>query len=162
MSADTDKPAETASDVYRFRLTVPAGKTATQMVTEERTVGEQVQLVNSNDDQIRFFLNQPVVSQKVKDGLKQALELRQALAKTERDIGDQQAQLKTITDDQVRLRANLKEMPPTAAAYKRYLEKFDQQETQIEKLQEAIKKLQGTESQQKKEFDDFLAAFSAE
>jgi hypothetical protein len=53
-------------------------------------------------------------------------------------------------------------MPPTAAAYKRYLEKFDQQETQIEQLQEQVKKLQAAESQQKKEFDDFLAAFSAE
>jgi flagellar biosynthesis chaperone FliJ len=131
-------------------------------VTEERTVGEQVQLVSSNDDQIRFFLAQPVVGAKVKEGLKQALELRQALSKTQRDIGDQQTQLKTITDDQVRLRANLKEMPPTAAAYKRYLEKFDAQETQIEQLQEQVKKLQATESQQKKEFDDFLANFSAE
>ena len=41
-----------------------------------------------------------------------------------------------IVDDQARLRANLKEMPATAAAYKRYLEKFDQQETQIEDLPE--------------------------
>ena len=52
-------------------------------------------------------------------------------------------------------------MPATAAAYKRYLEKFDQQETQIEKYQAEIKKLQGTEHQQRKEFDDFLANFSA-
>ena len=31
-----DKPAETARDVYRFELKVPAGKSATQTVTEER------------------------------------------------------------------------------------------------------------------------------
>jgi hypothetical protein len=160
--ADTDKPAETASDFYRFQVKVPAGKTATQTVTEERVTGEQVQLTNSNDEQIRFFLNSPVSSQKVKDGLKQALELRLALNKTQRDIQEQERQLKTITDDQARLRANLKEMPPTAAAYKRYLEKFDQQETDIEKLQADIKKLQGTEFSQKKEFDDFLANFNAE
>jgi hypothetical protein len=159
---DTDKPAETASDFYRFQVKVPAGKTATQTVTEERLLGEQVQLSNSNDEQIRIFLNSPVTSQKVKDGLKQALDLRLALNKTQRDIGEQQRQLQTITDDQVRLRANLKEMPPTAAAYKRYLEKFDQQETEIEKLQADIKKLQGTEFSQKKEFEDFLANFNAE
>jgi hypothetical protein len=160
--ADTDKPAETASDFYRFQLKVPAGKTAAQAVTEERVLGEQVQLSNSNDEQIRVFLNSPVTSQKVKDGLKQALELRLALNKTQREIGEQQRQLQTITDDQVRLRANLKEMPPTAAAYKRYLEKFDQQETDIEKLQADVKKLQGTEFSQKKEFDDFLINFNAE
>jgi hypothetical protein len=160
--ADTDKPAEIASDFYRFQLKVPAGKTATQAVTEERVTGEQVALTNSNDEQIRVFLNSPVSSQKVKDGLKQALELRLALNKTQREIGEQQRQLQTITEDQVRLRANLKEMPPTAAAYKRYLEKFDQQETDVEKLQADIKKLQGAEFAQKKEFEDFLANFSAD
>ena len=80
----------------------------------------------------------------------------------QREIQEQQRQRDVITNDQVRLRANLKEMPATAAAYKRYLEKFDLQETQIEKYQADIKKLQATEHQQKKEFDDFLASFSAE
>ena len=84
------------------------------------------------------------------------------MSKTQREIAEQQRQLKTITEDQGRLRANLKEMPPTAAAYKRYLEKFDQQETQIEKYQADIKKMQETEHQQRKEFEDFLANFSAE
>jgi hypothetical protein len=162
LTDDTTKPAETASDVYRFELKVPAGKTATQVVTEERLIGSQVQLTNSNDDQMRFFINSTVSSPKVKEGLKQGIALRWALNKTQREVADQQLQLKTITEDQVRLRANLKEMPPTAAAYKRYLDKFDQQETQIEKYQADIKKLQETEHQQQKEFEDFLNNFSAE
>jgi hypothetical protein len=162
LTDDTSKPAETASDVYRFEVTVPAGKTATQVVTEERVIGSQVQLTNSNDDQMRFFINSTVSSPKVKEGLKQGIALRWALNKTQHDIADQQLQLTTITNDQTRLRANLKEMPPTAAAYKRYLDKFDQQETQIEKYQADIKTMQGTEHQQQKEFEDFLNNFSAE
>jgi septal ring factor EnvC (AmiA/AmiB activator) len=159
---DTDKPTETASDFYRFEVKVPAGKSETKTVTEERLINEQIQLTNFNDEQIRAFLNSTVVSPKVKDGLKQALDLRWALAKTQREIQEQERQLKTITDDQVRLRANLKEMPPTAAAYKRYLEKFDQQETEIEKLQADLKKLQGTEHNQRKEYENFLANLSVE
>jgi hypothetical protein len=53
-------------------------------------------------------------------------------------------------------------MPSTAAAYKRYLEKFDQQETQIEKFQADVKALQATENNQRKEFEDFLSKLSAE
>jgi hypothetical protein len=49
-------------------------------------------------------------------------------------------------------------MPPTAAAYKRYLEKFDAQEVEIEKLQADIKKLQKVEFNQKKELEDYLAS----
>ena len=37
-------------------------------------------------------------------------------------------------------------MPPTAEAYKRYLKKFDEQETEIEQFQETIKKLPGPSS----------------
>ena len=40
-------------------------------------------------------------------------------------------------------------MPATAAAYKRYLKKFDEQETQIEDYQAKIKKLQDVEFGQK-------------
>jgi hypothetical protein len=159
---DGVKPQETASDFYRFEVKVPSGKIETLAVTEERTFGETVQLSNLNDDQVRYFLSQPVTSKQVKDGLTKAMELRWDLNKTQREIAELERQLKVITEDQGRLRANLREMPPTAAAYKRYLEKFDRQETQIEKYQADIKKLQATEHQQKKAFDDFLAHFDAD
>ena len=35
-----DKPVETASDVYRFQVKVPKGKTAKQTVAEERTISQ--------------------------------------------------------------------------------------------------------------------------
>jgi hypothetical protein len=159
---DTDKPAETASDFYRFQVKVAAGKTEKQTVTEEHLTNSSVAITNLDDNTIRFFMSQTVTSQKVKDGLENAMKLRWAMAKTQREIQELERQLNVITQDQVRLRANLKEMPATAAAYKRYLEKFDEQETQIEKYQADIKKLQGTEHQQRKEFEDFLANFSAE
>jgi hypothetical protein len=53
-------------------------------------------------------------------------------------------------------------MPTTARAYKRYLDKFDQQETRIEQLQQDLQKLRQAEGDRKKELDDFLTSFSAE
>ena len=69
---------------------------------------------------------------------------------------------KEITDDQTRLRANFEKVPPTSAAYKRYLEKFDAQETEIEKLQALIKAKQATEKAQAKELEDYIAALNVE
>jgi hypothetical protein len=157
-----DKPKETASDVYRFELKVPAGGNKTQVVIEEREDKTEYAITNSGDEQIRWFLSQSVASQKVKDGLKQAMTLRLEVAKIRREIEEQQRQLSTITTDQERLRANIKVTPETSKAYKRYLEKFDQQEPQIEKYQADIKKLQAQEHTQQKAFDDFLVGFSAE
>jgi hypothetical protein len=73
-----------------------------------------------------------------------------------------QRQLNTITVDQTRIRANLKETPSSSKVHKIYLDKLEAQEKQIETYQADIKKQQGVEHAQKKEFDDFLANFSAE
>ena len=70
--------------------------------------------------------------------------------------------LADITADQARLRANLKEMPPTAAAYKRYIDKFDQQETEIEQLRGQIKSLQNKELAQRRAIDGYLASLTIE
>jgi hypothetical protein len=156
------KPVETASDVYRFQLKVPAGKTQTQTVTEERVINATVQLTNVDDNNIRHFIGQTITSDKVKKGLQQAMELRWATAKTQREIAELQRQLETIRQDQPRLRSNLKELPQTSEAFQRIVKKFNEQETQIEKYLADIKKLQGVEHTQRKAFEDFLADFSAE
>ena len=56
----------------------------------------------------------------------------------------------------------LKELPQTSEAFQRIVKKFNEQETQVEKYQEDIKKLQGVEHEQRKDFEDYLAAFTAE
>src|SRR5262249_55359758 len=119
---ESAKPTETAADVYRFSVKVPAGKTVTETITEERNINASVAINSQNDEQIRVFLSAPVTSPKVKEALEQAMKLRWETAVTTREIAEQEKQLKIIVDDQVRLRANLREMPTTAAAYKRYLE----------------------------------------
>jgi hypothetical protein len=157
-----DKPAERARDVYRFELKVAAGQSATEEVVEEKDVGSSVTLSNTDDNTMRFFLSQPVVSEAVKKALGEALGLKAKVDSARREIEQLQRQLKDITDDQVRLRANLKEMPSDAVAYKRYLKKFDEQETQIEDYRAKIKQQQDTEFAHRKAFEDFLAKLNAE
>jgi hypothetical protein len=157
-----DKPAETASDIYRFEVKVPAGETAKQTVTEERDVGSTVLLTSSPDEQVRDFLQSPVVSARVKEGLKKAMELRWEWGKTQREIGEQQRQLQAITEDQGRLRANLREVPQSSPLHKRYLDKLGKQEDEVEKYRADVQKLQEQEHAQKKALDEFLASFSAE
>jgi septal ring factor EnvC (AmiA/AmiB activator) len=157
-----DKPSERARDVYRFEVKLPAGKNASREVIEEQDVATVIALTNSDDNQMRFFISQPVVSEAVKQALSKAVELKSKVTDTARELAQLQKQLKDITDDQVRLRANLREMPQTAEAYKRYLKKFDEQETQIEDLQKKIKALQDSEFAHRKAFEDYLAKLDAE
>jgi septal ring factor EnvC (AmiA/AmiB activator) len=141
---------------------VPAGQTAKETVTEEHDIGSAVQLTNSPDEQVRIFLQSPVVSAKVKEGLKKAQELRWEWAKTQREVGEQQRQLQAVAEDQTRLRANLREVPQTSPLHKRYLDKLNKQEDEVERYRSEVKRLQGQEHARKKALDEFLAAFSAE
>ncbi|MCS6850746.1 MAG: DUF4139 domain-containing protein [Gemmataceae bacterium] len=160
--AKPEKYAERARDVYRFELAVAKGGSAQQEVVEERDVVQRVTLTNADDQSIRFFMQSPVTSPAVQKALQKALELKGKLSLTQQELAQVTRTLNDIVKDQERLRANLREMPSNAAAYKRYLEKFDQQENEIEKLNEQIKKLQATEHAQRKDYDAYLMALDVE
>ncbi|MBY0528219.1 MAG: DUF4139 domain-containing protein, partial [Gemmataceae bacterium] len=154
--------SERARDVYRFQVAVAAGKTAKCDVVEEQDVQQTIQLSNSDDQTMRFFINEKVTSDKVKAALQQAIALKTKLSATQQDIQHKERRLNDIRQDQVRLRANLKEVPPTSEAYKRYVKKFDDQETEIEQLQDTIKRLQETEYSQRKGFETYLGGLELE
>ena len=71
-------------------------------------------------------------------------------------------ELNEITTDQERLRANLKIVPQTSAAYKRYLDKFDTQETEIERLRTQVKQLQADVKAQQAAYEKFLAELTVD
>jgi hypothetical protein len=156
------EPAERTRDVYRFQVKVPAGKGGHLDVVEERDLRQDTVLTNQNDDTVRYFLQQPVTSARVKEALGHALELKGKWAGTQQELAHVQVQLKEIVDDQTRLRANVKELPEKAPAFRRYLEKFDKQETEIEDLQARIKQLQETEQHQRTAYENYLAGLTVE
>jgi hypothetical protein len=157
-----EKAAEQSRDVYRFEVKVPAGKSLTHEVVEEQSRVDQLALNANADHTVRVFLRSAVPSARVKEALEKATGLRGKLSETQAQLGQLQGQLKGITDDQVRLRSNFERLPPTSDAYKRYLKKFDTQETEIEKLQDDIKRLQTTEKGQLKEYEDYIAGLTVE
>jgi hypothetical protein len=155
----TEKPIERTQENYRFEMKVPAEakKSVSQTVIEEHDVSTQIFISTTDDNTIRFFMNNTLSSPEVKKALEQSLALKAKWNTTRQDLANVTEQLRVITDDQTRLRANLREMPSTAAAYKRYLEKFDKQETEIEELQKSQKSLQKQELTQRQDFDRYLS-----
>jgi hypothetical protein len=156
------QPAERARDVYRFELKLPAGQSASEAVTEERDVTSGVALSNSDDNSIRVLIQNDVTTPRVKEALRQALELKGKVERTRQYLGHAQQQLADIERDQQRIRANLKETPPSAEAYKKYLAKLDAQEAEVDALRDRIKKLQDDQLAQQKDYDAFLANLDVE
>jgi hypothetical protein len=60
------------------------------------------------------------------------------------------------------MRANMEQVPQTSQAYKRYLQKFDDQEAEIEKRRATVTKLQQKADGQRKEYEAFLLKLNVE
>jgi hypothetical protein len=157
-----DKPREEAADVYRFEKKLDAGKTVSFKVVEENDVKRDNFLVQLSAETVRWYLQCEFEDAKAKAAFEKLQTLHGKIIATNEDRARVKQQLDDIKADQDRLRANLKEMPATSAAYKRYLEKFDKQETTIEKLQERIQELQTQAQQQQHDCEVYLNSLDFE
>jgi hypothetical protein len=156
------KPVDGSQNFFRFPVNVSAGKAGEQTVSQETVNTASFKVADVNEDTIRLYLASPAVSAKVKEALAKLSEQKAQLAELDRQIAELNKQLKDIADDQTRLRQNLANVPATSAAHKRYLEKFDKQETQIEGLQESVKTKQEEQKKRKKELEQNVATLSVE
>jgi len=156
------KPKEEATDVFRFEVAIGAKKDLTYTVTEERPVESSVQLTNNTDDQIRYFLSLKEAPDSLKAKLNEALKVKGTWDKVRQDIQAANARVQTITQDQKRLRDNMRELPRDSDLFKRYLKTLEEQEKEMDDLQAKLKALQDDEAKAKSAYDDFLANLSAE
>jgi hypothetical protein len=157
-----EKPAERTRDVYRFELPAEPNKPVKLEVVEEEQRVDQIALTNSDDQTIRFFIRSNIIIPKAKEALEQALKLKNQWEATQREISREEQELQKIVADQTRMRENMKAIPSTSDAYRRYLKKFDTQETDIEQRREKVAKLQETAEAQRREYETFLLNLNVE
>jgi hypothetical protein len=157
---DTDKPIEDTSELFRFQTAVKAGETKTFTVKEERDLHSSITLTNSQEDQIRYFVNLTEASPALKKKLTEALSLKGTWDVTQRDLSQVVADLNRLNADQDRIRKNLRETPKEAEVYQTYLKKLSDQEKEIDTLTTKQKKLMTDEFAARKKYEDYLANIS--
>ena len=156
------KPAETTADLQRFELKVAAGQEASLEVIEEREMTEFISLQNLSDSESKRILKMEVASPAIKEALgkiRAALSLPEEIIKA---LAEEGIELTVINEAQARMRSNLAVADKSSDIYKRYLKKFDDQETEIEKRQAKIKELTKTKEKLAKEFKAMVEALNAE
>ena len=156
------KASERTREVYRFELAAEPNKPVSLEVVEETPRVQQFSLSNSDDETVRVFLRATVTSVKAKKALEEALALKLKVGEAKRQAEDEERALAEIEKDQARMRANLKEVPIDSEAHKRYVKKFDAQETEIERRQAQLVKLREQADKLRKEYDAFLAGLTIE
>ncbi len=150
------KPDETTETLYRFQGTVGAGKTSKLNVQEELTQAQQMAILPMDVGQVLQYAKTGAIPKSVRDALAKAVELKNDLTDTQRQIAEHQQKLSEITQEQARIRENLKTVPQNTDYYQRLLKKLDEQETAIEKLQGEVKTLQQKQATQQQALEQYL------
>ena len=153
----TQAPVETTPTVYRFQGTALAGKVTKMPVTEEFVRGEWVTLTSADPGQLLMYSRTGELSKGVRDALARAIELRQRIADVDRQINDRAQQLTQITQEQARIREDMKAVAQSTSYYARLLAKLNDQESTIERLQKERDDLSARRDQQKKDMEEYLA-----
>jgi hypothetical protein len=153
---NSPKPIERTREVYRFEVKAEPNKLARLEVVEEQPVVNQFALTGCADETLQLYLRAAQSSPEIKKVLKKLLQLRADQSEVQAALAREQSALNTIVQDQERMRANMGRVPPASQAYKRYLKKFDEQETEIEESRAKVVKLQAAAEKQRKVVEDYV------
>lgn len=159
---DPPKPAERAPGLSRFRLEVPAGQNATQVVTIQQTTDQSIALIDLHVDVLRFYLRARVITPKVREALETLVRLRTQLAEIERSRQTREQEVNEAVQEQARVRENLKTLQKDSDAYRRQEKKFDELETRIESLRTDLAGVRASESAKRAELEHAISGLSVE
>jgi hypothetical protein len=161
--AEGEKPAETSSSFYRFRLKV-GPKTSGQLVVEEyRPLVTQVELTNLSSDSITVLTEQKRMTPAIEQAFKRVLDQKAVIAAFDEQLEARQNEEKAIATDQGRIRENMKALkgsPEEKALLQRYTHQLDEQEDRLAALRKERADLNVKHQQAADQLDKILAEIS--
>lgn len=129
------KGIELSEGYYRIPFQLPGGDVVqVAEIVQERTMQEQLRLLDAKDDQIKVFAQATEFDAKTRDALTKVLQLQQAVAEAQRKLTQIDSDKQQIVQEQSRLRDNLARVPANSDLQRRYLTTLDKQETELEAL----------------------------
>jgi hypothetical protein len=154
---DTQKPLEATASLYRFQGNAAANRVTVLTVKEEFVRAETIVMLQADLGQLLTYSRTGEIPAAVRSAITRAIQLRQAVIDTERQITDRTQQIAAITEEQNRIRENMKTVSANTQYYERLLEKLNEQESVIERLQGERDALQGTRDTQRAALEAYLA-----
>lgn len=154
-----EKPLEKTDTLYRFQTTLPAGKPTSLKVQEETTQWEAMAILPFDIDQLTWYSRNSQIPQNVRDALAKAVQLKQALVDTQRQMDQTRQKINQTMQAQNQTRENMKAISPQAQAndyYQRLLKRMSDQDAQLDTLQKTLDDLQQQYNSRQKELEDYL------
>lgn len=151
------EPANKTRSVYRFAVDAKPGEIANLAIEEQIKIREDIAVSNLSDDAIHFFLSANVVSETVKEALREVVRRKSELAELQREKQQIDQEIAAIGQEQQRIRENMRSIDRNTDLYNRYVKKFTDQEDAIEKLRDEGRTLEQKIVERQRSLDEYLS-----
>jgi len=151
------KPTEKTRDMYRFAVAAEPGKPAELKIEEQQDIRQDVAITNLSDEAVRLYLSAKVVSESVKEALREVVRRKTELAELQRRNQQMNQEIATIGQEQQRIRENMKSIERNTDLYHRYVKKFTDQEDRIETVREEARKLEQQIVESQRSLNEYLS-----
>jgi hypothetical protein len=151
-----EKDIELAEAFYRIKGELPKdGTTKLEVVLEYPRI-ESLQVAQINRDQIAYFANSQELDKPVRDAFVELARLQGEVDKQTRVLEGLNGQRKRLVEDQSRLRDNLNRTPSNTDLHRRYLTKLNEQESEIEKLDAELRKVEDAQAKAREAVNAYI------
>jgi len=147
---------EKTPSLYRFRVAVDAGTTGQLIVAEQQTTSETIAILNTRASNLVYYQRSAEIPQSVRQALGMAIGMKNQISQLEQQLRDKELELRKIKEGQGRLRENLKTVNSSSQLGKRYLQKLNTEENQIDQLDDEIASLREQLNAKRDELANYL------
>lgn len=159
---EPSKNIEKTRDLYRYRFDVGAGKTQKTPFIEQRITDERFGLLDLRDDRVEFYLKQRRISAGARKALETLMQKQRALAEVRTQRENRERRVREITDEQSRIRENMRSVIRPSDSYTMWESKLMKQEKELESLRDEIEKLRDEEAKKEKEIRDYVSQLNVD
>lgn len=155
-------PADQTDSLYRFEVAVAAGKNASFTTAQERVDYSQLSFDSFSERDMLSYHQQGQVSEKVLAAFREAQRLRQLVRETEERIARLNAEREQLSQDQARVRENMKVLDRNSPLYAQYVKDFTEQEQRVKEIRDGLKNAQQEQTARQKALEDYLSELSVD
>ena len=157
--ANNVKPEETSASFYRFQVKVPPSQTTILKIDEVQPLERTVALSSVTDDQIKIWFSDKTLKPELMQALRQIIDKKNEISAMDHHMQALQAQISGITQDQARLRENMKALKGSAeerALVARYTRQLNEQEDKLQAVRAEIARLDTGRAEKRQQLDKML------
>jgi hypothetical protein len=140
--AEPAKAEEEVDGHYRFKVELKAGTSAELKVRETMTVTNQIALLQTPQETIRFYLSQRYISESAKKFLTELVQLQVEINRIRAEETDLNQERARLGEDDARVRQNLSVLRDTPAELemrKKYLQRLSESDARLEQIRTDLK-----------------------